>query len=1017
MAPRRNSLSSTLLGVALLAPVAVGSLTLLAPATAQAQSANDPLVEMLPAGDIVGDGASKVTLHFLALNPDGSAMTGLTGKLTVGVGNVEGLTEVRPGLYRTTWTPPSVTTAQVVDITFKGKNAAKAAVNRAWKVTLTAPAASQITAVASPNQLILGQDTTATLSVQLVGDQNAAATQNDIVLLPSAGTVTNVTPLGQGRYSALYTAPPQQFPQMATITIADRRDPSRTFGVLVIPLVGRANFPVTGLPNSRVLLKVGDREFGPMQADAAGRVQVPIMVPPGVSSATVISITDAKTQQDPLDLQIPPSQRVRMFPVHQAVPADSNLAVPVRAYVGMPVGGPDVAAKVTFSTTAGTVTPAVHEGNGVYRTTFAPPFGNTSAQATIQVNVEDARGKQSDGLTVNLIPARPSTVTVTAEPPVLPPGASQMSVFAKIAAPNGVGLTGRDIAITADGAKVTAKAKDLGNGDYQVILTPSGNGPIQLTATAKSPASGNALRRVILFPSRPALPNDGLSGTPVTIVTLDEFGYPVANVPVSLSLSGEGSIPASVTTDESGLAQVNYTAGRAAGLVRVNAKAGNVGGATAIQLAMGVTQSALLEQGSGTQATLDAYAAWRKIVTELRVDRQGGGAMVAAPVRTPVGPAGPAAALKLTADPANATPGTVVTLKITVNDANGQGKSGQPLEFIASAGAVGAVQDLGNGQYQTSLTVPIGITGEIKVSASTPDGAVSGFLKIPVAAAAATGWGVATAPTPAPAPTPVAAPTPPAAPKEPKAPRPPTDMDKYPWLRLSGGYMGGMYSYLQTSEALNGPIFPQDIAVGGGVTDPAGMAGLAIHGRAWLPKFRYVGVETRLDAGKWAIAFDESSGVAAGEVPDWLTELRLTGLARYPFMLSDKVLAHVGARAGLSMNDYLVFTKEGEDLVWANELTTHLHVGGELGAEFGEKAFANIGAQMYLADTKDLYGAALELEVGVAPITNLFVSLSGGLTGHNHGIYLVPDDGGEKALVGNNQDSLTWFGLNVGYQR
>jgi hypothetical protein len=29
----------------------------------------------------------------------------------------------------------------------------------------------------------------------------------------------------------------------------------------------------------------------------------------------------------------------------------------------------------------------------------------------------------------------------------------------------------------------------------------------------------------------------------------------------------------------------------------------------------------------------------------------------------------------------------------------------------------------------------------------------------------------------------------------------------------------------------------------------------------------------------------------------------------------------------------------------------------------------------------------------------------------------VPDDGGEKALVGNNQDSLTWFGLNVGYQR
>jgi hypothetical protein len=104
-----------------------------------------------------------------------------------------------------------------------------------------------------------------------------------------------------------------------------------------------------------------------------------------------------------------------------------------------------------------------------------------------------------------------------------------------------------------------------------------------------------------------------------TVLTLDEFGYPVGGVPVQLALlSGDGALPTAVTTGDHGVGQVFYTAGRKPGLVAVRA-------ITDEDMAeVGVLQGPVSLASfpvSGTEAEVGLRAFWQGIVGELRVPR------------------------------------------------------------------------------------------------------------------------------------------------------------------------------------------------------------------------------------------------------------------------------------------------------------------------------------------------------------------------------------------------------------
>ena len=170
-------MTSLLRTTPLLVRLALGGLVMgvaaLAPTPAMAQSAvfeGSGLIDFVAPTGVLGDGSSAVDMYMLAMNADGSAMTGLRGKPTASSGTCTELVEAGGGLYRFSYTPPRLETGTTVTVTWKGKvGAAKESVSKSVSFPVAAARSRKMTAATNPPQMVLGQDLTASLAVNLYG--------------------------------------------------------------------------------------------------------------------------------------------------------------------------------------------------------------------------------------------------------------------------------------------------------------------------------------------------------------------------------------------------------------------------------------------------------------------------------------------------------------------------------------------------------------------------------------------------------------------------------------------------------------------------------------------------------------------------------------------------------------------------------------------------------------------------------------------------------------------------------
>ena len=591
-------------------------------ATAPAVFESEGVLELLRPTNLVGDGVTPVDLYMLALNADGTPMVGVKFKLIVTGGEATEPVGRGDGLYAFTFTPTRTTSPGTATFYFKGKLPNKAFVERSWFAPVSVPRNRSLALAANPAQLTLGVDKTANVAFTFTGGDPRTLAGMQLALQASVGTLTNVTNLGKGEFNGLYTTPTATVPQVALVTAVDAGDPMRIYGAIAIPLSANVTQAVTGAPKTRVILKVGGREFGPVTLDSKGRGKVPVLLPPGATSATLVRVAaDGTVSEAPLDLKVTETRRVALFPTVAAIPSDGRLRVPLRAMVVTTEGKPDENALVEFSVTAGTVSAARHEGGGIYTATFTPPDGNAAVQAGLTVKLADATPIQSETRPLPLVPVRATGLTLSATPPVLPVAATSLTVTATVTGPAGVPLPARTLAWSANGARLQ-EVKDLANGSYEALFGTTGKGPVEVTASVAAPATGNGLTQLLLMPSLERLPADGLSSTMLTLATLDEFGYPVPGVAVSLQLlTGDGTVPTSATTNAAGIAQVFYTAGRKNGFSAIDASVGDLcAGVSILQAPPTVTLPDLPTSSSAaTRATLEE---WVKSLAAMRVERE-----------------------------------------------------------------------------------------------------------------------------------------------------------------------------------------------------------------------------------------------------------------------------------------------------------------------------------------------------------------------------------------------------------
>ncbi len=606
-------------GVVGLAGAQLASLAIAAPAPVF----DGVLLELARPSDVIGDGATPVDLYLLALNADGSPITGLALKQTITGGTALEPVDEGGGLYLVAFTPSKTDAPTTATIALKGRLPSKATIERSWSFPVAAPRSRAVAVTTNPAKLTLGVDKTASVAFTFSGGDPGALAGLKLGLNATAGIPANVTNVGNGVFNALYTTPASKVPQLEIITAVDAADPLRTYGTLAVPLTANVTQAVTTTPATAVVLNVGGRDFGPVTTDSKGKAQVPIVLSPGVTSATQRSAKpDGTITEQTLDLKIPETRRVALFPTVAGIPSDARLAIPMRAVVYTADGKLDDQASVAFSVTAGTIGPARLEGGGVYVANYTPPDGNTAVKASISVKLTNGTALQAETRPLALLPVRVARVALSSNPATLPAAAKSLVLTALVAGPTGAPLTGRTLTTSVNGASLQG-ITEREPGSYDLTFNTTGTGPVEVvSAFVPAPVTGNQMASLLVIPSKLRLPPDGLSSAMLTILSLDEFGYPVPNVPVDLALGlGDGSVPTSATTNAAGVAVVYYTAGRKNSLVTIDARAGSTNaGVTLLQVAPELQVPTLgVSASAPVRAMLDE---WRQSFAALRVERE-----------------------------------------------------------------------------------------------------------------------------------------------------------------------------------------------------------------------------------------------------------------------------------------------------------------------------------------------------------------------------------------------------------
>ncbi|WP_257460385.1 invasin domain 3-containing protein [Archangium lipolyticum] len=446
----------------------------------------------------------------------------------------------------------------------------------------TPRAASAPRLSASPRQLLSGRDTRSTLAVSGPG------LPSDVRLACSAGRVTLARRSAPDSLQATFVPPRSD--TLGTFLCAAVSPSAGTHATVVLEMQRRQVLPLTGLPPlGRVEVRIGDTLHGPVRANAAGQAEVPVLLSPTLSQATVSATAPGQPEQQRL-LPLPVSSRpvVLLVAEESSVEADGARGVRVWAF-SIDGRGEPLDTAPAFSRIEGTfeprrVAPGVHVG------TFVPHPRATPGQAVLTAQ---AGNGEPSSVRVELRPGvKPSLTVEAAARELLADGASGTDITVRVQDGQGRGLPGQPLRLQATHGEV-APLQDRGDGTYLArYRAPVGGGEAQLVAKLDGapPASLSlTLRpppRLTLEANARELPADGVTRLVLQLTARDPKGALAPDGTVVSLTSTLGMVPASVKTRE-GRATVELVSGHQSGEALVEARWENASASTSVRLVPG----------------------------------------------------------------------------------------------------------------------------------------------------------------------------------------------------------------------------------------------------------------------------------------------------------------------------------------------------------------------------------------------------------------------------------------------
>ena len=435
-------------------------------APAWAGPLSNHFAHMAPVGEVECDG-QRIMIQLIALDREGAPSEGVEWKLESRAGEAGAVTELGDGLYEFHWVAPRVSSAEDVTIELKGKQRDKSII-RAKQVIRVLPAQqSSLEARVTPAEMTGRGEPHATVAF------NGGHPDATVVGRASAGTLSNWTALGSGDHRVRWTATDTSQSRIALVTGVDRQGVGDSFGYAVVRQNSVQELRLKAGADASLLVRIGDQEFGPVDGAGSREVRLPVVVPPGVTEATVVTVGAEGPTESTVELTQTPQQTYFFLPPPKTVPADPSVEIPIRFVALDAQGLPNTMTPPKPTSSAGKMGTSVHVRDGIWRSMLTPP--SEPGSITIELSGGDD-------------PDRPDTITTQAVATGSEGGTSDNPVHAVVLVPwsSQVASTGvSELGMTV--ATVDRYGLAIPNQTVQLTVSQGGG---QLPATVDTGANG-----------------------------------------------------------------------------------------------------------------------------------------------------------------------------------------------------------------------------------------------------------------------------------------------------------------------------------------------------------------------------------------------------------------------------------------------------------------------------------------------------------------------------------------------
>ncbi len=497
------------------------------------------VVLLPPVGCLPADGGPPVWIHLFIPPTAGDPAAG-PPSIAASRGRLGPPEPLGRGTYRLRFHPPRDPGAEQLRLTAAGEAGVE--------LPLCARPSGRIAIAAEPASLLAGQGQRAVLRIRALDAAGRPVTAAPIQVTANVGRVEPAQELGGGRYRAVFIPPDDPFPQVAIVMAVNPRSARLdrvAVGRAVVPITARVKLPGETAPGTRMQMRVAGRVFGPVRADARGRFELPILVPPGIDRGRATSIDRAGNRKSrTIELFLPETNRLGLWAYPLQLPADgrarSRLLVTTIDRFGRPQDLQQRSRGLRIEAERGRVGALRHLDRGLYEAYYTAPTSTGDGRATIRVGFPQAGSKSRAQVQLRLLPGPAQQVNLEAPALLAADGASRGGIALRVADGRGNPVPGRLVALEAEPGRVVDQ-EEVEPGLHRAALVV-GRQPRRWTSTVSARVrdrAGGRPERLLL--GREALTVDRRGRLTLTAVLVDGLGLPVPDFEVRLRVGDTAS--------------------------------------------------------------------------------------------------------------------------------------------------------------------------------------------------------------------------------------------------------------------------------------------------------------------------------------------------------------------------------------------------------------------------------------------------------------------------------------------